>query len=107
MGMTLDLTQGQAQMNINGTTKPSSSACEFCALKTQHIWNLDGGRVWLYAGEEGTWWVEPDLPGDHTSKGRGGVAGGDWSLLLNQMDFPTSTSDFFPSMGGQEAEDPR
>lgn len=51
--------------------------------------------------------MEPDLKGDHTSKGRGWVASGDSSLLLNQMDCPTSTSDFFPSTWGQEAGDPR
>lgn len=55
MGMTLDLTQGQVQMNINGETMPSSPMCEFCALSTRHIWNLGGGRVWLYVGEGGTW----------------------------------------------------
>lgn len=44
--------------------------------------------------------MEPDLKGNHTSKGRGWVASGDSSLLLNPMDCPTS-------MWGKEAGDPR
>lgn len=109
MGMTLDLTQGQAQININGITKPSSPACEFCALKTQHIWNLDGGRVWLYAMRErkghGGWSQICQVITLQKAEAGWQVETGPCSLIRWTSQPPPLTSS--PQWGGQEAGDPR